>query len=347
MSNINFGIIGAGGISRLHAMAIGTLDNVTLRGFCDRFQEAAKAKADEFNCRAYESVEAMLADPEIDAVIVATPSGMHLESAIAAAEAGKHVLCEKPLEINTERIDKIIAACDRNNVKLGCIFQMRVSPSVSEVKKVMQSGRFGRMLLSSAVMRWYRDNSYYDSSNWRGTLKFDGGGALINQAVHVMDALLYINGDVETVSAYSGTFTHNIEVEDNLCAILKYSNGSFGTVEVSTCCAPGFPRRMEFSGENGTVTIEEDRISRWEFVDQTDEDNAVLERYAGKSSENGGRSPLDISFTGHAVQIADFAEAIRNDRAPMVDGREARRAIELICAIYEAAATGKTVSVKR
>ena len=341
------GIIGAGGISRLHAMAIATLDNVTLAGFCDRVFEAAKAKAEEFNCRAYASAEKMLADPEVDAVIIATPSGMHRESAIAAANAGKHVLCEKPLEINTQRIDDIIEACERNNVKLGCIFQMRVSPSVSEVKKLMESGRFGKMLLSSAVMRWYRENSYYDNSSWRGTLKFDGGGALINQAVHIMDTLLYINGDVESVMAYSGTFTHNIEVEDNLCAVLKYCNGSFGTVEVSTCCAPGFPRRMEFSGENGTVTIIEDRISRWEFTDQTDEDNAILERFSGETHENGGRSPLDISFTGHAIQINDFAEAIRNDRAPMVDGREARRAIELICAIYESAATGKQVMIKR
>ena len=216
MRNISVGIIGAGGISRLHAMAIATLDDVTLAGFADRSFEFAKAKADEFKTKAYESVEAMLADESVDAVIIATPSGLHRDSAIAAANAGKHVLCEKPLEINTERIDEIIEACDRNNVKLGCIFQMRVSPLIVELKREMESGRFGKMLLASANMRWYRDNDYYDSSNWRGTWKYDGGGALINQAVHVVDTLLYINGDVEAVSAFAGTFTHNIEVEDNL-----------------------------------------------------------------------------------------------------------------------------------
>ena len=343
MRNISVGIIGAGGISRLHAMAIATLDNVSLAGFADRSFEFAKAKAEEFNTKAFESVDAMLADKSVDAVIIATPSGMHRDSAVAAANAGKHILCEKPLEINTARIDDVIEACDKNAVKLGCIFQMRVSPSVSEVRKVMQAGRFGKMLLASANMRWYRDNNYYDSSNWRGTWKFDGGGALINQAVHMVDTLLFINGDVEAVSAFSGTFTHNIEVEDNLCATLKYRNGSFGTIEVSTCCAPGFPRRMEFSGANGTVAIEEDKISRWEFVDQKAEDEEILKAFSGTSNENGGRSPLDISFKGHAIQIADFADAIRNDTVPMVDGREARRAIELICAIYESAKSGKTV----
>lgn len=346
MRDISIGIIGAGGISRLHAQAIGTLENIRLAGFCDRSFEFAKAKADEFSTKAYESVEAMLADESVDAVIVATPSGLHMESAIAAANAGKHVLCEKPLEINTERIDAIIEACEKNHVKLGCIFQMRVSEAMLELRRVMKSGRFGRMLLASAAMRWYRENSYYDSSNWRGTFKFDGGGALINQAVHMVDALLFINGDVESVFAVSGTFTHNIEVEDNLCAVLKYCNGSFGTIEVSTCCAPGFPRRMEFSGENGTVTVVEDKISRWEFVDKIDDDDRVIEQFSGSSNENGGRSPLDISFKGHAIQIDDFADAIRNDAVPMIDGREARRAIELICAIYESARSGNVVKIK-
>ena len=343
MREISIGIIGAGGISRLHAQAIGTLENVRLAGFCDSYFEFAQKRAEEFNTKAYESVEAMLSDSGVDAVIIATPSGLHRESALAAANAGKHVLCEKPLEINTRRIDDIIEACEKNKVKLGCIFQMRVSSAVAELRRAMQSGRFGKMLLASAVMRWYRENSYYDSSSWRGTLKYDGGGALINQAVHMVDALLFVNGDVESVSAFSGTFTHNIEVEDNLCATLKYRNGSFGTIEVSTSCAPGFPRRMEFSGEYGTVTIEEDKISRWEFVEKIADDNRVIEEFSGTSNENGGRSPLDISFKGHAVQIADFAEAIRNDTEPMVNGREARRAIELICAIYESAKTGKII----
>lgn len=343
MKEISIGIIGAGGISRLHAQAIETLTDVRLAGFCDKCYEFAKSRAEEFNTFAYESVESMLADPDVDAVIIATPSGLHREAAVAAANAGKHVLCEKPLEINTQRIDEIIEACEKNNVKLGCIFQMRVSPAVAELREAMKSGRFGKMLLASAVMRWYRENSYYDSSSWRGTFKYDGGGALINQAVHMVDALLFVNGDVESVSAFSGTFTHNIEVEDNLCATLKYRNGSFGTIEVSTSCAPGFPRRMEFSGEYGTVTIEEDKISRWEFVEKLPDDERVLTKFSGVSHENGGRSPLDISFKGHAVQIADFANAIRNDSLPMVDGKEARRAIELICAIYESAATGKII----
>ena len=305
--------------------------------------EACKGQIEAMGVRYFQNWQDLVASDVCDAVVITVPHFAHHEIAIGALNAGKHVLCEKPLEINTERIDEIIEACDRNNVKLGCIFQMRVSPLIVELKREMESGRFGKMLLASANMRWYRDNDYYDSSNWRGTWKYDGGGALINQAVHVVDTLLYINGDVEAVSAFAGTFTHNIEVEDNLCATFKYRNGSFGTIEVSTCCAPGFPRRIAFSGSNGTVAIEEDKVSRWEFVDSLPEDEEIIKIFSGSSNENGGRSPLDISFTGHAVQIADFADAIRNDRTPKVDGREARRAIELICAIYESARTGKTV----
>ena len=259
---IGFGIIGAGMIAELHAKSMQELSNARLVGIYDKNPEAAKKRAEQFHCKTYESFDAFLADPEIEAVTIATPSGMHGEVAIPAAKAGKHILCEKPLEITLEKVDALIRACDKNNVLLSPVFQTRFTKPVQLVHEAMRSGRFGRMVLASAQMRWYRDPAYYAGSTWRGTWDLDGGGALMNQAIHMIDLLIYINGAPDEVFAFAGTLTHSIEVEDNLCAAVKYRNGSFGTIEVSTSCAPGFPRRLEFSGSTGTVAFEEDKITR-------------------------------------------------------------------------------------
>ena len=338
---VGFGIIGAGMIAELHAKSMQTLDNVELVGIFDTNAAAAEKRAAQFQCKAYSKFDEFLADPAIEAVTIATPSGMHGKVAIPAARAGKHILCEKPLEITLEKVDAIIQACDENNVLLSPVFQTRFTKPVQLVREAMRSGRFGRMVLASAQMRWYRDPAYYSGSSWRGTWAMDGGGALMNQAIHMIDLLIYINGAPEEVFAFAGTLTHSIEVEDNLCATVKYRNGSFGTIEVSTSCAPGFPRRLEFSGSGGSVAFEEERITRWEFARPVPEDEAILQELSGKSDARGGRSPMNISSDGHACQISDLADAIMTGRRPFLDGREGRRAIELICGIYESARTGK------
>jgi len=338
---VGFGIIGAGMIAELHARTMKNLKNVELIGIFDTNADAAQKRAEQFQCRAYTKFDEFLADPAIEAVTIATPSGMHGKVAIPAAKAGKHILCEKPLEITLKKVDEIIQACDENNVLLSPVFQTRFTKPVQLVRKAMQSGRFGRMVLASAQMRWYRNPAYYAGSAWRGTWAMDGGGALMNQAIHMIDLLIYINGAPEEVFAFAGTLTHSIEVEDNLCATVKYRNGSFGTIEVSTSCAPGFPRRLEFSGSDGTVAFEEDKITRWEFTHPDPEDQAILQELTGKADAFGGRSPMNISGDGHASQISDLADAILTGRRPFLDGREGRRAIELICGIYESARTGK------
>ena len=338
---IGFGIIGAGMIAELHAKSMKSLKNVELIGIFDTNAAAAQKRAEQFQCRAYSNFEEFLADPAIEAVTIATPSGMHGKVAIPAAKAGKHILCEKPLEITLKKVDEVIQACDENHVLLSPVFQTRFTKPVQLVRAAMQSGRFGRMVLASAQMRWYRNPAYYAGSAWRGTWSMDGGGALMNQAIHMIDLLIYINGAPEEVFAFAGTLTHSIEVEDNLCATIKYRNGSFGTIEVSTSCAPGFPRRLEFSGSEGTVAFEEDKITRWEFTHPAPEDKSILRELSGKASAAGGSSPMNISSDGHASQISDLADAILNGRKPFLDGREGRRAIELICGIYESARTGK------
>ena len=337
---VGFGISGAGMIAEHHAKAMADVENVRLIGFYDK-TDAAKKRAEQFGCRAFSSLEEMLKDPEIDAVTIATPSGVHGVVAIEAARAGKHILCEKPLEITVERVDEMIKACDENHVLLSSVFQTRFSKPVQLVHEAMRNGRFGRMVLASAQMRWYRQPSYYTGSTWRGTWKMDGGGALMNQAIHMIDLLLYINGAPEEVFAFSGTLTHSIEVEDNLCATVKFRNGSFGTIEVSTSCAPGFPRRVEFSGSTGTVAFEEDKITRWEFAEPLPEDEKIRKELFGQADAHGGSNPMNFPTYGHSCQIRDLANAILTGKTLVLDGREGRRAVELICGIYESARTGK------
>ena len=344
---VGYGIIGAGAIAGIHAKVLNMLDNSCLVAVYDKVPAAAERLAKEYNCRAYTKFEDFLADSQIQAVTIATPSGLHGAMAIPAAMAGKHVFCEKPLDITLEKADAIIKACDDNHVLLSPVFQSRFTRAVSMVKDAMRRGRFGRMVLASAQVRWFRSADYYSASDWRGTWHMDGGGALMNQSIHAIDMLIYINGAPEEVFAFAGTLSHSIEVEDNLCAAIKYRNGSFGTIEVSTSCAPGFPRRIEFSGSDGTVAFEEDKITRWEFVHKLPEDENVFTEQSREIDAAGGRTPMGIDITGHRLQLQDLSDAILNHREPKLNGREGRRAVELICGIYESARTGKPYFFER
>ena len=338
---VGFGIIGAGAISAFHASSMANLENVKLVGFYDPVKAAAEKRAAEFHCRAYDDFEAFLADPEIQAVTIGIPTGLHGKVAIQAAKAGKHILCEKPLEITPGLCDEVIQACEENNVLLATVFQSRFTESIQKVKAAADAGRFGKMILSSVQVRWYRDADYYGKSPWRGTWKMDGGGVLMNQSIHTVDLLLYLNGDPAEVSAFAGTLTHDIEVEDTLCAAVRYKNGSMGTIEVSTSCAPGFPRRLEFSGSKGSVTIEEDQIVRWSFTEPEPGDEVVAKPFDGNAG--GGSNPTNIRPDSHSAQISDLANAILNGGKPILDGVEGKRAVSFIHGIYEAARTGKKV----
>ena len=341
IEKVGFGIIGAGNIGAFHAAVLNQLECTKLIAIYDRNTAACARLAEEYHCEAYSDFEAFLADSRIKAVTIATPSGLHSTMAIPAAKAGKHIFCEKPLDITLEKTDAIIETCEKNNVLLSPVFQYRFTRPVQLVKEAMRKGRFGRMVLASAQVRWFREAAYYSSSNWRGTWALDGGGALMNQSIHAVDMLLYINGAPEEVFAFAGTLSHSIEVEDNLCAAIKYRNGSFGTIEVSTSCAPGFPRRIEFSGSEGTVAFEEDKITRWEFVKSLPEDEEIIKELSAGGDAAGGRSPMNIGPEGHMRQLTDFTDAIIHCREPELNGREGRRAVELICGIYESARTGK------
>jgi predicted dehydrogenase len=273
----------------------------------DCVSERAHAFAEQYGVEAESDLATFLARADIDAVTVTTPSGVRADVAVAAAEAGKHVLCEKPLEVTTERADRIIRACDENGVTLGCVFQARTAANVQRIRDAFDAGRFGRLVLVDAQVPWFRTQEYYDSAAWRGTWKLDGGGALMNQSIHIIDLMLYFAGAPHSVYAFTDALTHTgIEVEDTAAAAIRFENGALGTITASTCCAPGFPRRLEIAGERGSVVLEDDRLTRWSFVDQDAGDERVFA--AGEAAiilraEPARRTRSDTRDTGVRSKI--------------------------------------------
>lgn len=346
MARHGFGIIGCGMIAEFHARAINDIEGASVVAVCSRNSENA-AKIAELaggDCKAYHDVDAMLAHPGLDVVCVCTPSGAHLEPAVKAANAGKHVIVEKPLEITLPRCDAIIEACERNNVRLCAIFPSRFSVSNRAIKEAIDSGRFGRLTMGDTYVKWWRTQEYYDSGGWRGTWNLDGGGALMNQSIHNVDLLYWFMGEIETITAHTALLAHDrIEVEDTAVAIVKFRNGALGVIEAATSAYPGLLKRTEIHGDAGSARVEQDDISLWSFRDEFPGDK---ERVASKGVVSGGAAdPRDISYLGHREQIADFLNAIDTDGVPMVDGREGRKSVEIIRAIYLSARTGKPVTL--
>jgi UDP-N-acetyl-2-amino-2-deoxyglucuronate dehydrogenase len=347
MMSKGFGIVGTGMISHFHAKAIAAMDGAEVRGCFDGVPERARAFAEECGGTAYSSLEEMLASSEIDIVNICTPSGAHQDPAVAAANAGKHVVVEKPLEITLERCDAIIDACRRNNVKLCTILPSRFSAANMALKDAIDAGRFGRLTLGDTFVKWWRTQEYYDSGGWRGTWAMDGGGAYMNQAIHNVDLLYWLMGDVAEISGFTGTLAHErIEVEDVGVATLRFCNGALGVMEATTAAWPGLLKKTEIHGDQGTAIIEQDSILRWEFAAESPDDARIRAELGADSASSGGASdPSAISFVGHQKQLEDFIAAIAEDRAPLVDGAEGRKSVEIITAIYQSAKTGKAVKL--
>lgn len=344
---LGFGIVGTGMISNFHAKALADVRGAKLVACFDRAAERAEAFAKEQGCAAYDSLDDMLASDEVDCVAVATPSGAHMEPAVAAAKAGKHVLIEKPLEITLKRCDKIIKECEKAGVKLAAVFPSRFHDSFVALKKAVDKNRFGRLTLGDAYVKWYRTQEYYDSGAWRGTWALDGGGALMNQAIHTVDLLTWLMGPVVEIQAITDTLAHErIEVEDVAVATLRFENGALGVIEATTAAYPGYLKRIELHGSHGSAVVEEEDIKKWDFAKKLKSDDAIHKAMASSKSTGGGAAdPSAIGHHGHALQIADFVKAIKKDTTPSVDGHEGRRSVEIIQGIYKAAQTGKSVKL--
>jgi predicted dehydrogenase len=342
---IGFGIIGCGMISNFHAKAIADVEGAKLVACYDTVRAAADRLAQLTGCKAYGDLEKMLADPAVNVVTIGTPSGAHLEPALAAARAGKHVIVEKPLEITLDRCDRIIAACDKAGTVLSTIFPSRFHDSSVTIKRALEGGRFGRLTVGDAIVKWYRTQQYYDSGAWRGTWELDGGGALMNQAIHSVDLLTWMMGPVVEIRAQIGLLAHErIAVEDVAMATVKFANGALGIIEASTAIYPGYLKRIEIHGSKGSAVMEEEDIVKWDFAEAAPEDAAIKEKMAQKKSGGGGAAdPAAIGHHGHARQFRDVVEAIRTGRKPAIDGCEGRRSVEIILGIYKAAETGQAV----
>lgn len=342
-------IVGCGMIARFHARALAEVLNTRIVALVSRNLDNARrlAQSEGLRCDLYTELVPVLQRPDVHVVVVTTPSGAHLEPAVAAAEAGKHVVVEKPLEITLERCDRIIQACDRNGVQLCTIFPSRFSDANQLLKQAIETGRFGRLTLGETTCKWWRPQSYYDEGGWKGTKALDGGGALMNQAIHNVDLLGWLMGPVTHVCGFTATLAHErIEVEDTAVACLRFANGALGVIEATTSVHPGWPKTIAVHGDRGTVVIEQDDILRWELTPETDEDRALKARFAHRTGASGGASnPAAISHQGHARQLADFVRALQTGTKPLVDGREGRKAVAIILAIYESMTTGRTVQL--
>jgi len=348
MDTIRIGIVGAGAIAPSHIVAIERAPGAELAAVCDVQPDRAAALAGKHGVRGVNRIRDML--EHVDAVTLCTPSGFHLEPALEILQAGKHLLVEKPMEITSERVGQMISAARTSNVKLAGVFQSRFRPLVQQLKQLVADGLLGRIYSGSAYIKRYRTQEYYDSSNWRGTWEVDGGGCLMNQGIHLVDLLGWFCGDVSEVIAVTETVGREVEVETLALALLKFANGARGVIEATTLAYPELPQYLEIFGERGTLTFDTGKIRRMDLIDPTPSERIVREQLLQlcgprKASEQPKRATappgtaVPVADMGHTPVVADFVAAIREDRPPLVDGREAKRSVELINAIYESGRT--------
>lgn len=338
----NIALIGCGGISGVHARSIAASSIANLAAVCDLVPERAEKLSAAYGCEWCTDYHELLPREDIDAFEIATFSGTHAGIGIDAANAGKHVIVTKPIDVTLDQIDALIESCNRNAVKLGATHQFRAYASYRAAKQAVDAGQLGRLFCCNAFVPWYRGQDYYDSAEWRGTYALDGGGAMMNQSVHYADLALWIAGPVVGVKSYTATQNHQIEVEDLAVAALSYANGALGVMVGSTCTIPGKPARLEVYGEKGSIIIEGDAVKEWN-LDAPNPVDQSGERIDASSNPSSGI--MEEWIEAHIEQIEDVLKASEEDREPVLNGVEARRAVELVLAIYRSSDTRQEVTL--
>ena len=338
---MRIGILGGGNISDTHARAAASIPGVEVVAFCGRNRERTARLAAQHGGAVYDDLDRFLAHRPMDVVAIGSPSGVHAEQGIMAARRGLHVLVEKPIDTTTAKADALIAAADAAGVKLGIFFQDRLHPAIAELKKMIDAGTLGRPVMISGRVKWHRPPEYYAQSQWRGTQELDGGGALINQAIHTVDLLLWMFGPVARVCGATATRVHTIDAEDTAAAVLEFASGAIGTIEAATSVYPGYPRRVEVTGTEGTIILEHDRIERIDLKHAPAQ--AVPQ---GADTTPSAASPVVSDASAHQRVLEDFIRAVETGGAPACDGREGRRSVELVQAIYESARTHRPVTLR-
>lgn len=341
---MNFGIVGCGVIAFTHATALKKLaaENCRIYAVCDCIPEKAEAYAREHGAeKVYYNYHDLLADPAVDIVCVCVPSGLHGEVCIAASEAGKAIVCEKPMEITVEKINEVIEVVRKNHSKMQCIFQRRLMPAAIAVREAVARGDLGRICLAEAQLKYYRDQAYYESAGWRGTWELDGGGALMNQGVHGIDLILWMLGDeISSLYGRAETLVRNIPVEDTAAAVLTMKSGALCVIEGATSTYPGFSSTFTIHGEKGTVSFNDESILEWTFLDP---EHAPARPDLGDEVVGGAKNPINIGIYGHVGLLRDIAQAVAEDRTPMLPPEDAVQAVKVIRAIYESTKTGLPV----
>lgn len=341
---LGFGLVGCGAIADLHVAALQQIPGVRVAAVADVRLEAAQRLAARTGATPYADHCQLAADPTVDVVTVCTPSGLREPIVLAAAAAGKQVVCEKPLEVTLARCDRMIAACAAAGVSLSGIFMNRYHSTYRKIKDAIAAGRFGRLVWGDVYVKWYRDQAYYDKAKWRATWALDGGGALMNQSVHFVDLLQWLVGPVRSVRGCARRLSHpTIEAEDAAGAVLEFANGALGIIQGTTAAWPGLHDRVELHGERGTVLVEAGVIRRWQFAEVLPGDAEAA------STENltlgTAADPMALPCELHRRQLADVIDHLRRGLAPPINGHEARKAVEIIAAIYQASATDRTVTL--
>src|SRR5437763_9378595 len=338
---LNVGFIGGGNITDTHIRAAQAIPQLRPTAVVGTNASKVKALAEKYGLSAFNDLREFLGHRPLDLVIIGSPSGVHAKEGIAACEQGLHVLVEKPIDVSTQRADQLIRSAKTNGVKLGVLFQDRLKPDILRLRDRIKSGKLGRILLVEASVKWYRPPEYYSNSKWRGTASLDGGGALMNQGIHTVDLLLYLLGGIDRVQAVTKTALHEIQSEDTCVATLEFANGAIGVLHATTAAYPGYARRLEITGSEGTVRIEHDRITKIDLRKDVEADGLEIEHASELADQNASaNSPVVGDVRGHQRIVEDFISAIETGRNPVCDGEEGRRSLAIVESIYRAARTG-------
>lgn len=357
--NYRIAIIGVGAIATMHAKAIGDIENAELVAGSCRGEEKGKKFAEEYGCQWFSDYTTMLDEAKPDFVTICTPSGAHLEPVKACAARGIHVLCEKPLEITTARVDEMIQAAQDAGITLGGIFPQRFNPVIQTIQEATAEGRLGNLAVVNSYVPWWRDDAYYAPDRWQGTMALDGGGALMNQSIHGVDLVQWLassaigsseENPVSEVFAFTAKRGHPedmIEVEDTAVAVLRFKNGALGQLLGTTSMYPGSLKRVQLAGRDGTMEVLEDELVTYQFRNESDSDDAVRTKFSAETSTGGGASdPMAIDYSCHTRNIEAFIRALDGKEQLMLDAQEARKAVAIIEAIYESAKTGQAATLK-
>ncbi len=339
----NFALVGCGRISKRHGELLGEnqIPGARLVAVCDKVLSKAEIIAKKYNIKAYSDMHEMMKQESIDVVVVLTESGLHAQHTIELAPHGAHIIVEKPMALTLDDADKMIEACDNHGVKLFVVKQNRFNVPVVQLRKALENGRFGSLIMGTVRVRWCRPQAYYDQDSWRGTWAYDGG-VLTNQASHHIDLLEWMLGDVESVFAKSKTALVDIEAEDTAVVILKFRNGALGVIEATTAIRPkDLEGSLSVLGEKGSVEIggfAVNEMKTWNFSESLDDDEEVIEKYSV--------NPPNVYGFGHQAYYEHVIDCLDNKTAQLVDGLQGRKSLELINAIYESIETGKEVSLR-